>query len=372
MRPEYLEPRTDVAAAEDWSTRMILAECRWVGRVLGVATLVCAALTVGVVVLATTPGAVGAAVLLGLATVFGSLGLLVCWAEGRPHRTGLLDAAWRRCPATTAATDDTAVLDRLIVFDDPSTVVVRAILPDVTDPVSRRQELFLCGPDHRGRVAIRVAGLCRMFRARVVRETHRPRERDAHHAERPLDDPEVARAFRTFRWGARSWLYPAAAGVAGTVELLLSMNPAAPVGFVVAGVLFAGATVLTPATIMLSTWYRQAVEGVRSATSWTPTAVTLFPWEPDREVAGIARLPGGTALVQFPVPNLDVVANIADTGTMWIAGDPRDVIAVGLPHLPVLTFGLLQRDKNEPDEPRQPLALRSKLPALRGIPALHR
>ncbi|MGH3390120.1 MAG: hypothetical protein ACRDOO_14720 [Actinomadura sp.] len=55
-----------------------------------------------------------------------------------------------------------------------------------------------------------------------------------------------------------------------------------------------------------------------------------------------------------------------------IAGAPREVIAVGLPHLPALGFALLNRDKTDPDEPRNPLILRGKGRALGQIPALRR
>jgi len=374
MRPSYLEPRTDVPAAVDWSTGLILAELRGFGRVGAVAMLGSLALIIWVIKVSnTTAGTVGVAVLLGLVAVLGVGGLVLYWMERRPYRRGLLEVPWRRCSATVVATDVVNLLDRLVVFDGPRTLVVRGFLPDLLDLVLHHQELFLCGPDERGHVAIRVAGLCRLFRARAVQEDWRPREREPYLVNRPLDDPAVAFAFRYFRWGKRIWSCPVGAGALGAVELLLSLNPVAPVGIVVAGVLLGGAAVFTYPVVVVSRWYGQAIEGVQSATSWTPVPVTLFPWEPDREVAGLVQLPtGGTALIQFPIPNLNVVANIADTGMMWIAGDPRNVVAVGLPHLPVLTFGMLHRDKSTPDEPRQPLVLRTKQTALRGVPALGR
>jgi hypothetical protein len=99
---------------------------------------------------------------------------------------------------------------------------------------------------------------------------------------------------------------------------------------------------------VLSRWYRDAVTAVESSAQWTPVAITLFPWQPDQHVAGLAEMPGGLALVQFVLPDLNVVANIADTGVMWVAG--RDVIAVGVPRVPVLTFAAVQPDRDTPKE----------------------
>jgi hypothetical protein len=76
--------------------------------------------------------------------------------------------------------------------------------------------------------------------------------------------------------------------------------------------------------------------------------------------------------VQFPLPNLDVIANIADTGTIWIWGTPSEVLAVGAPQLPLLTVGLLQSDRDEPPEEPQPWLMRGNDPGLREIPALRR
>lgn len=37
---QYLEPRTDVPAKEDWSTGLIMQDSRWGGRTLGIAAVV--------------------------------------------------------------------------------------------------------------------------------------------------------------------------------------------------------------------------------------------------------------------------------------------------------------------------------------------
>lgn len=372
--PRYLEPSTDVPAAEDWSTRMDIAEWRWAARAMGITAAVFASVAVAAVVLAEpTAGTLAAVVLLALLTLCCALGPLSCHFALRPLRRGLLDAPWRRCPATVTITESTEVFDRVVVFDGPHTIVLRGLLgPDVPDIVLHRQELFLCGPDADGHVALRVAGLSRTLSARVVEKEWRPKERDPLGAIRPLDDPAVTRAFRTFRCGRYAWLGSAGLGTLGAAVVVMSLFPVAPFGLAVGGLTFSGALVLLPGLLQLSALYRRAVAALCDAVTWTPVPVTLFPREPGHEVTGLAQLPGDTALVTFPIPHVDVVANIADTGAMWICGEPRPVVAVGLPRLPVLAIGLVETSKGEPNDSRQPLALRHKAPALREVPALQR
>ena len=136
--------------------------------------------------------------------------------------------------------------------------------------------------------------------------------------------------------------------------------------------LLALAAMTTPAAVQLSRYYAQAAAAADAATEWTSLPITLFPWEPANVVAGLVQMPGRTVLIQFPLPNLDVIANIADTGTIWIWGNPSDVVAVGAPQLPVLTVGVLQADRDKPPEETQPWLLRGNDPGLREIPALRR
>jgi hypothetical protein len=174
-----------------------------------------------------------------------------------------------------------------------------------------RQELFLVGPDVKGRALIRVAGLCQPFPAKVDTGEARPQEREPSPPGRPPD----ARAFRRLRRGAHCWVYPAAAGVLGALVLTLGLRPLSPLALVVGGVLLIAAAVATPLAVVISRYYAKAAAAAAAATGWTSLPVTLFPWEPTTVVAGLAQLPGGTVLIRFPLPNLDVIANIADTGS---------------------------------------------------------
>ena len=189
---------------------------------------------------------------------------------------------------------------------------------------------------------------------------------------RPLDDPAVARAFRGFRRGTRAWLWSAVPAVVGAVLVALGVWPLSPAGLVVGGLVLVLAALSLPTSLLIGSMYREAVAAAESATRWTPVPVTLFPWESDHEVAGLAQLSSGTAVVRFPLPDLDVIANIADTGTMWMAGDGNGVVAVGVPRVPVLTFAVVQPDRDVPDDTPQPWLLRAIEPGLREIPALRR
>ena len=194
----YLEPRTEGPAEHDWSTGLILAETRSTARVM---TFVAVLLPLAVclaVVLPVTPGNVSSIGVLGLLGLLGSIGPFILLAGRRPHRRRLLGQPWRRCPATVAAAEKPTILDRLIVFEEGRSLVLRGSLPDAPSVLLDRQELFLVGPDDKGHALIRVAGLCQMFAVKVDTGEARPREREPHLPGHPPD----AGAFRRLRRGA--------------------------------------------------------------------------------------------------------------------------------------------------------------------------
>ncbi|MBB5808517.1 hypothetical protein F4560_008285 [Saccharothrix ecbatanensis] len=372
MQPAYLEPRTDVPAVDDWSTKLFLDEDKAFAHVNDAMAVGSLTVAVSLVVFPeTTPGTVAAVVVLALLGLNAALAALVHRHERAPRRRGLLDRPWRRVPATVAA-GGTWDEDRLILFTEDGTVVLRGSLPDVPLQVLDRQEVFLCGPDDEGRAVVRVAGLCTLFPMRVDAEADevRPREREPHLIGRPLDDPVVARAFRGFRWGARAWVWPTGAAVIGAAVVSLSLSPLAPAGLVVGGLLIVAAAILSPGVALIGGLYRQAVAAAEAATKWTPVPVTLFPWEEEHEVAGLAQLPTGTAVVRFPLPDRDLIANIAETGTMWMAGEGSGVVTVGLPRVHALMVVMVERDRDVPEENPQPWLRRVFEPSWDGVPTL--
>ena len=372
MRPAYLEPRTDVPAVEDWSTLLVLDQFRGYARASAAAAVGLLVVAVSLIVFpGAAPGTVAAVAVLLLMSLTAALAPLIHRLETAPRRRGLLDRPWRRVPATVVAGGGKWDEDRLLVFAEEGTVVLRGSVPDGLDLVLDRQEVFLCGPDEQDRAVIRVAGLCRLFPLRVDRsgEEARPREREPHLIARPLDDPAVARAFRGFLWGTRAWVWCAIGAAVGAVLVALSLWPLSPAGLVVGGLLIVAAAVMTPGTLLITRLYREAAAAVESATEWTPVPITLFPWESDHEVAGLAQLPRGTAVVQFPLPDPDLIANIADTGTMWMVGD-GEVVTVGLPRVPALMFAMVHPDRDVPEDTPQPWLLHVLEPSWDGVPAL--
>ena len=303
----YLEPRTEGPAEQDWSTGLILAETRSTARVM---TFVAVLLPLAVclaVVLPVTPGNVSSIGVLGLLGLLGSIGPFILLAGRRPHRRRLLGQPWRRCPATVAAAEkphDPRPRDRV----GGSLAGAARVAARCSERAAGRQELFLVGPDDKGHALIRVAGLCQMFAVKVD-TGKRDREREPHLPGHPPD----AGAFRRLRRGAHCWVYPAAVGVVGAVVLMLGLRQLSPLALVVGGVLLIVAAVTIPLAVVISRYYAKAAAAAKAATGWTSLPITLFPWEPTNVVAGLLQLPGGAALIQFPLPHLDVIANIADT-----------------------------------------------------------
>ncbi|WP_143116130.1 hypothetical protein [Lentzea xinjiangensis] len=361
---QYLEPRTDVPAKDDWSTGLILQDLRWGTRALGVVGLVAAAAAVACLFMPTTPGTIGAMSVLVLAALTCGLTPLIHWTGTRAERRGLLEQPWRRVRATAAEKQPEDVSDRLLLDG----LVLKGWFDDLADMVLERQEVFVCGPDEHGKAVVRAAGLAKMENAVVDTGDYPARERVERPLGRPLDDPAVAGAHQGLRWGARAWLWAAVPAGAGGVLVLLSLFPLAPAGLVVGGLLLGAGLLGIPVSIEIGRWYRDAVTAVENSDRWTPVPITLFPWEPNQNVAGLAEMPGGLALVQFVVTDLDVIANIADTGVMWIAGTHGDVIAVGVPRVRVLTFAVVQPDRDTPKEDPVPWIQRLRQPDLSGLP----
>ncbi|MDX3659502.1 hypothetical protein PV646_19535 [Streptomyces sp. ID05-26A] len=363
----YLEPRTDVPAKDDWSTGLILQDLRWGAKALGVIAAGTGAGAVTCWLLPTSPGNLGAFVVLALVTLVFGLAPLMYRVETRPERRGLLEQPWRRVPAQVLEKHADGT-DRLLVDD----VVFKGWFQDLPDMVLERQEVFVCGPDADGRAVVRAAGFAKWENAKVDHgedaRAQPVRERVERPLGRPLDDEATARAFNGMRWGVRAWLWAAVPAVAGGVLVLLSLFPLAPAGLVVGGLVLVLGLLGIPTAVEISRWYRDAVRAVENSAQWTPVAITLFPWQPQQHVAGLAEMPGGLALVQFVLPELSVVANIADTGVMWIAGTHGDVIAVGVPRVPVLTFAAVQPDRDTPKEDPIPPILRFHRPDFSGLP----
>ncbi|WP_394619112.1 hypothetical protein JNUCC0626_08450 [Lentzea sp. JNUCC 0626] len=365
---QYLEPSTDVPATDDWSTGLILRDLRWGARNLGGIALVTGAGAVVCWLLASTPGNIGAFAVLALLTFLLGLGPLMYRVETRAQRRGLLEQPWRRMPAEVFEKHEDGT-DRLRLSDG---VVLKGWFQDLPDMVLERQEVFVCGPDAAGKAVVRAAGFAKMENAKVDRSPdpeHPVRERVERPIGRPLDDSATAQAFKGFRWGERAWLWAVVPVGVGAVLVLLSLFPLSPAGLVVGGLVLVLGLLGVPTAVEIGRWYRDAVRAVQNSAQWTPVTITLFPWQPNQNVAGLAQMPDGRlALVQFVVPELSVIANIADTGVMWIAGTHDDVIAVGVPRVPVLTFAAVQPDQDTPKEAPIPWIQRFTQPDFSGLP----
>lgn len=354
---------------QDWSTAAILAETVSAGRML-TAAAVALPLTIGfALVLPATPGNIAAEVVLGVVGLFGAIGPVVLLLERQRYRRRLLAQDWRRCAAAVVLEEQPVGRDRLIVREYGESFLVRGFLVDVPEVVISREEVFLLGPDEDGRALLRVAGLCRIFAVRRVPGEAEPVVGIPADPYRPPGEREL----RSLRHGARSWIYAAAIGVVGAVVLVLGRWPVpAPLALVVGGVLVVLAAIALPVAVPISRLFAAALAAAEAATAWTSLPITLLPRDPSGIVAGLIQVGNRTTLVQFPIPDLDVITNIADTDTIWIWGAPTGVVAVGVPQLPLMTFGVLQDDRDKPPDEPQPWLLRVNDPGLRRIPVLQR
>jgi len=368
---QYLEPRTDVPAKDDWSTGLILQELGFVRRTMSIIALVSLAGLAGCLFLPMTAGNIAAIVVLSLLALLGATGPIMHRVETLPLRRGLLDEPWRRVPATVVHNLDNPHIDYVRLEDG---VVLESYLgKDLPGMVRERGEIFVCGPDARGKAVIRVAGFAETANAKVARGEEflvEPEEAgERHEIGRPLDDPAVLKAFGGLLAGRHAKLGAVIPAAIGAVIVLMSLWPIAPAGLAVGGLVTVLSLLMLPSLIEMSRWYRDAVKGMHAAHRWIPVPVTLFPWKPGTVVAGLATMEGGRlALVQFVDPNLHIIANIADTGTMWIAGVHKDVIAVGVPRVPVLTIAAVQPDSDTPREAPVPWIQRFTQPDFSGLP----
>ncbi|WP_445185200.1 hypothetical protein ACTXG6_43905 [Pseudonocardia sp. Cha107L01] len=198
------------------------------------------------------------------------------------------------------------------------TLVLKGFLIPFPAVVAHRQEVFLCGPDDDGRALLRVTGMLRIVPAKLDPRPAHARERELLLPGRPLDDPGAARASRWFRWGTRLWLVPAVLGVCGAVVVTLALRPLAVPGLVVGGLLLTAAAYSVPIVVMFVRWFAEALAGMCAAREWSPVPITMFPWEPGREVGHSG---GGAAAVAVahpgPRPRQDPVAAGVSHSLSW-------------------------------------------------------
>ncbi|RDI31884.1 hypothetical protein [Lentzea flaviverrucosa] len=336
----YLEPRTDVPAKDDWSTRLALADVR-IGVRQRVESLFAAVALVVTFLVPGTPGNTAARIVLGVMVVMSLLALLPNRSVRLALRGGLLDEPWRREAAAVAREHENDPVHRLLL----SGLVLKGWFHDLIPVVLDRGEVFVCGPDADGRAMVRAAGSTSMNKA-VADEGHfQARDREEWVLGRPGDDEEVRDGLVLSRALVRwFWVFPAVALVVAGVLVALSISPFAPTGLVAAA-LVAPVLLDVPAAVEIARRQRDVARAVATAETWTSVPVRLFPWRRGHHVAGIADLPEGRALVRFPAPLYDIVANVADTGAMWVAGTHRGILAVGVPGTGQLMFAVADPDR---------------------------
>ncbi|WP_439658177.1 hypothetical protein ACSHWB_38150 [Lentzea sp. HUAS TT2] len=322
----YLEPRTDVPARDDWSTRLALVDVR-IGVSQRVESLLAAVTFVATFFLPDSPGNTAARIVTGVLVVMSLGGLLPNRRIRRALRRGAFAEPWRRVAARVAEKQETDLRDRLLLDG----LVLTGSFHDLVDVVQERQEVFVLGPDAEGRALVRGAGSTSMYVASVDEGEYPAAERVERELGPPAEDKRLQAGADLMRVaGHFFWVLPVLTSAVVVVLVVLSVSPVQPAGLVAAAVLAKGLCD-APWAIEVFLQARDNAKAVAGSQEWTEVPVRLLPRRRGHHVAGIADLPDGPALVRFPRPNYDLVANIADTGVMWVAGTYRGRLAVGLP-----------------------------------------
>ncbi|MEV6235784.1 hypothetical protein [Lentzea sp. NPDC051838] len=327
----YLEPRTDVPAKDDWSTRLALVGIR-IGLEDRVRVLITAVLFVVTFAVPATSGNFVARVVLGVSLVMYVPMFLVNRGVKRAVRRGLLDQPWRRVPAAD------------------------------------EREVFVCGPDAEGRALVRAPGWTSMRKVQGDAGEYPALDQVEPALDRPGDEKGIQDVLRLSRQlGPFRWVLMAIS--AGIFWLLVStsLSPLAPTGLLAAALWLPG--VLGVPAVVESGWRERALaKAVAGSEQWTPVPMTLFRWQRGYYVAGIADLPDGPALVRFPQPPPDLIANIAATEVMWIAGTHKGVLAVGVPGMNVLTFAVVRPGRADRRSDPMPWWRRYRQPDFSALP----
>jgi len=212
---------------------------------------------------------------------------------------------------------------------------------------ARSGRVWLCGPDERGRVMVRVDGISAGAIAKVCKNAPRDRTpvtpvRPA--SQRPIDEPVLAWLVRR---QSRAFVISVVASgmlvLGGVLIVALDADPSSIGLFpLVYGLLMLGLVISGRRRV------RQAPDLIARVGSWTPVPVRLDAWQANGRVFGPARgaiwLPDGSAArLSVPRASIDLVANVQASHTLWIAGEPaRDsVVAVGVPGYPIIGLARL-------------------------------
>lgn len=324
---QLLEPRTDVPAQEDWSTRLAFTDVLISTR-HGVETIIVTGAFVATFFLPGSPGNTAARIVLGVLMVVSLSVYLTNRHLRRAVRLRVFAEPWRRVAAAVAEKQENDPRDRLLADG----LVLAGSFSDLSAVVVERQEVFVLGPDGDGLVLLRAAGSTSMYVAAPVEESGlQAAERVERVPGRPADDQQVQDGIDMMRVLRHVyWVLPALTVVVAGVLLALSVSPPAPAGLIAVAVMVPHLFFL-PTAIELYLHSADNATAVNASEEWTSVPVRLLPWQRGHHVAGIADLRGGPALVRFPRPNLDLVANIAGTGVMWVAGTHQGRLTVGLP-----------------------------------------
>ncbi|GAB3003918.1 hypothetical protein LWP59_27960 [Amycolatopsis acidiphila] len=235
---------------------------------------------------------------------------------------------WREVPAEVFRAGREGVVS---VSLDGRTVQFDLRLRNGAASIGEQGRVWLCGPDERGRVLIRVAGATGGHRARTRRE--------------PLAEPVVSR--RSGGGTAPVVLAVALLCLAvGAAALVPGWRRNSLVAMVTGDVLVFVGLVLLFAVVRFA--MLRASRKLANAPRQTCSTFRLLSWSPGRllrgPLTGELELPGGTWRIEARKAPLDLVANVRAGATVWVAGTAGRV-AIGVAGDPRLVAAKMSRTR---------------------------
>ncbi|GHF55814.1 hypothetical protein GCM10017566_31080 [Amycolatopsis bartoniae] len=198
--------------------------------------------------------------------------------------------------------------------------------------------VWLCGPDEKGRAALRVAGFTVTWRVTL---SDNPPPRPATQAPRAVAGRPATRAPRAIA-GSAAFLFPVlipvgllAFGAVLTVSGWRQDSLAAmAVGEILAVAGLLRGFAVSRALVRVSRRARLAALPELTAAA----RFEVHSWSPGRPLTGRVQLPGGQVLaIAVPHPGLDLVAHLQSGAPVRILGTPGGRLALSSPGAPSLT-----------------------------------
>jgi hypothetical protein len=259
--------------------------------------------------------------------------------------------AWRPVAATVVRRGS-AVRGTVVAVhdggDDPWHLRAAGLYDAVGSVIAGTGRVWLVGPDAKGWLALRVDGVHAPWPARRVRWRSEPAAREPEAPDRTgtaADDPVAASWAATASRLVLLRLWPIVFMIAAIAlaAVALAITTSVVTQWVVFALVFILPCVIVGLVRLRRTRTVRALPALLRAGPWVRVGARLGPWlaRPSgvADASGTVLLDNGTTLaIALPDASVDLLGNIWETGTVWLAGEPASgrTLAAGFPGYPVL------------------------------------